>query len=81
MAKPQKFYDYYSAKGWKDVDDWQALARYWESNEYKQNQPRQQQTNVVPMPSYMQKQKEEMLQQDEPKEKKRIVIDDWENLW
>lgn len=79
VAKPQKFFDYYSARGWKDVNDWQALARYWESNEYKQNQP--QQTNVVPMPSYMQKQKEEMMQQDEQKEKKRIVIDDWENLW
>lgn len=61
VAKPQKFYDYYSAKGWKDVDDWQALARYWESNEYKQPQP--QSPKVVPMPSYMQKQKEEMLQQ------------------
>lgn len=35
---PQRFYDYYSANGWKvggqPICDWQAMIRRWESNGY-----------------------------------------------
>lgn len=82
VVDPKYFFDYYESAGWKS--DWKARLRRWdkEDREKKQTQTSSLQTDaIVPMPSYMQKQKEEMLQQDEPKEKKRIVIDDWENLW
>ena len=28
----QLFVDYYTARGWKDIDDWKALIRTWENN-------------------------------------------------
>ncbi|MBR2550687.1 MAG: hypothetical protein IKE92_11870 [Clostridiales bacterium] len=81
VVDPKYFFDYYESAGWEP--DWKARLRRWDKEDReKQSQPPKQQTaNVVPMPSYMQEQKEQMLQKDEPKEKKRIVIDDWENLW
>lgn len=81
VVDPKYFFDYYESVGWKP--DWKARLRRWdkEDREKKSKPQKQPSAKVVPMPSYMQKQKEEMLQQGEPKEKKRIVIDDWENLW
>lgn len=35
---PVRFYDYYAATGWKKhgqpIEDWKALLRTWESNDY-----------------------------------------------
>ncbi len=33
---PQRFYSYYTARGWKNISDWQALADSWHHNEYSQ---------------------------------------------
>ena len=63
VVDPKYFFDYYESAGWKS--DWKARLRRWDKEDReKQSQPPNQQTGaVVPMPSYMQKQKEEMLQQ------------------
>lgn len=63
VVDPKYFFDYYESAGWKS--DWKARLRRWDKEDReKQSQPPKQQTGaVVPMPSYMQKQKEEMIQQ------------------
>lgn len=62
VVDPKYFFDYYESVGWKP--DWKARLRRWDKEDReKKSQPQKQQTSakVVPMPSYMQKQKEEML--------------------
>ena len=63
VVDPKYFFDYYESAGWKS--DWKARLRRWDKEDReKQSQPPKQQTGaVIPMPSYMQKQKEEMIQQ------------------
>lgn len=63
VVDPKYFFDYYESAGWKS--DWKARLRRWdkEDREKQSQTPKQQTGAVVPMPSYMQKQKEEMLQQ------------------
>jgi len=65
VVDPKYFFDYYESAGWKS--DWKARLRRWDKEDReKQSQPPKQQTGaVVPMPSYMQKQKEEMLASQE----------------
>lgn len=38
---PEKFYDHFSAKGWKTVADWKARARIWDREDAEKNQPKQ----------------------------------------
>lgn len=62
VVDPKYFFDYYESVGWKP--DWKARLRRWDKEDReKKSQPQKQPSaKVVPMPSYMQKQKEEMLQ-------------------
>lgn len=64
VVDPKYFFDYYESVGWKP--DWKARLRRWdkEDREKKSKPQKQSSVNVIPMPSYMQKQKEEMLQQN-----------------
>lgn len=40
-VNPDRFFDYYSARGWKDIQDWEAALRAWETNgiDKKDSQP------------------------------------------
>lgn len=61
VVDPKYFFEYYENAGWKS--DWKARLRRWDKEDReKQSQPqRQQSAKVVPMPSYMQEQKEQTL--------------------
>ena len=65
---PQYFFDYYTEAGFPR--SWKATARRWskENNDAERNKRN---PAVIPMPSYMQKQKEEMLASDELRDKIR----------
>lgn len=73
---PQYFFDYYSEAGFPK--SWKATARRWskENNEMERNK---RSPGVVPMPSYMQKQKEEMLASDELRDKIRKMQEDMQS--
>lgn len=73
---PQYFFDYYTEAGFPK--SWKATARRWskENNEAEQNKRN---PGVVPMPSYMQKQKEEMLASDELRDKIRKMQEDMQS--
>ncbi len=67
---PQYFFDYYSEAGFPR--SWKATARRWSKENNETEKARRQDPKVVPLPKYMQKQKEEMLQ-----EKKESEDDFW----
>ena len=73
---PQYFFDYYTEAGFPR--SWKATARRWskENNDAERNKHN---PGVVPMPSYMQKQKEEMLAPDELREKIRKMQEDMQS--
>lgn len=73
---PQYFFDYYSEAGFPR--SWKATARRWskENNDAERNKHN---PGVVPMPSYMQKQKEEMLAPDELREKIRKMQEEMQS--
>lgn len=58
-VNPERFYDYYSANGWKvgrsQMKDWKASCRYWSRNETKP---------IKSMPEYSQKTSETASAQD-----------------
>lgn len=59
VVDPRYFFDYYESAGWKS--DWKARLLRWDKEDREKKPKQQQSSKVVPMPSYMQKQKEEML--------------------
>lgn len=67
---PQYFFDYYSEAGFPR--SWKATARRWSKENNETEKSRRQDSKIVPLPKYMQKQKEEMLQ-----EKKESEDDFW----
>lgn len=71
VVDPKYFFEYYESAGWKS--DWKARLRRWdkEDREKQSQPPKQQPSMVVPMPSYMQEQKKELLASDELKDKIR----------
>lgn len=73
---PQYFFEYYTEAGFPR--SWKATARRWskENNEAERNKRN---PGVVPMPSYMQKQKEELIASDELREKIRKMQEDMQS--
>lgn len=59
VVDPKYFFDYYESAGWKS--DWKARLRRWDKEDREKKPKQQQSPKVIPMPSYMQKQNEEML--------------------
>ena len=37
-VNPQLFFDYYEARGWRNIVDWKALVRVWENNQTSSDQ-------------------------------------------
>lgn len=58
VVDPKYFFDYYESAGWKS--DWKARIIRWDKEDRDKQTKQKQSAKVIPMPSYMQEQKEQM---------------------
>ena len=46
-VNPENFFDYYEARGWKEIKDWKACVRTWERNNFDNKNQQTTKTNYL----------------------------------